>query len=174
MVTSLFWHSIFPKGLQDELFDVLSLVHELLDWPLIHNVIVPASIHFEALEASVLWVLRYGLSDLVQQLVYGLRRACSEELKPNVTGGLVLKLFQALFLELLDTPLFPNHLDLLAIEINLTVVHDELRRVRGLRRLVREVHDVDVVDDESEVVIVRIEAHGELPVKLIVLKYHRV
>ena len=158
MVTCLFWHSIAPKSLQDELFDVRSLVHKLLDWPLIHNVIVPAPIYFEALEASVLWVLRYGLGDLVQELVYGFRGACSEELKPNVTGRLVLELFKALFLELIDTPLFPNHLDVLAVEIYLTVVHNKLRRVRGLRRLVREIHDVDVVDSKSEVVIVRIEA----------------
>ena len=69
-----------------------------------------------------------------------------------------MELFKALFLELIDTPLFPNHLDVLAVEIYLTVVHNELRRVRGLRRLVREIHDVDVVDSKSEVVIVRIEA----------------
>ena len=174
MVTSLFWHSIAPKSLQDELLNVRSLVHKLLDWPLIHNVIVPATIYFEALEASVLWVLRYGLGDLIQQLVYGFRGACSEELKPNVTGRLVLELFKALFLELLDTPLFPDHLDVLAVEIYLTVVHNELRSIRGLRRLIRELHDVDIVDAESEAVIVRIEAYGELPVKLIVLEYHRV
>ena len=69
LVASLLWHSIAPKGLQLKDLDVRSLVHELLDRPLIHNVIVPASVHFEAIEASVLWVLRYCLGNLVQQLV---------------------------------------------------------------------------------------------------------
>ena len=64
----------------------------------------------------------------------------------NICGWLVLELFQALFLELLDTPLFPNHLNVLAVQKNLTVVHNELRSARGRRRLVREIHDWDVVD----------------------------
>ena len=85
-----------------------------------------------------------------------------------------MELFQALFLELLDVPLFPNHLHVLAVEKDVTVVHDELRSVGSRRRLVRQIHDIDVIDIESELVIIRVEAYGELPVKLIVLEKHRV
>ena len=146
LVTSLLWHSIAPKSLQVKDLDVRSLVHELLDRPLIHNVIVPASIHFEAIETSVLWVLRYRLGNLVQQLVDRLRRARPEELEPNIGGWLVFELLQALFLELLDAPLFPNHLNVLVVQVDLTVVHNELGSARGRRRLVWEVHDRLVVD----------------------------
>ena len=57
-----------------------------------------------------------------------------------------MELLQALFLELLDAPLFPNHLNVLVVQVNLTIVHNELGRARGRRRLVWEVHDRFVVD----------------------------
>ena len=68
-ITGFFWHPVFPKSFQDEGFDVLGLVSELLYWPLIHCVIVPAAIHLEAIETGVLW---NGIGDLVQPLVDGL------------------------------------------------------------------------------------------------------
>ena len=68
-IAGLVWHSVAPKSLQEELLNVLGLVGELLDGPLIDRVVVPAAIHPEAIEAGALW---NRIGDLVQHLIDGL------------------------------------------------------------------------------------------------------
>ena len=77
-------------------------------------------------------------------------------------------------MELLDRPFFPRHLYILTIEINFTVVHDQLRGIWGGRGLVREVHDGNVVHCEREVVFLEVVINGKLPILLIVRDYDRV
>ena len=85
-----------------------------------------------------------------------------------------MELLAALLVELRDRPLFSGHLNVLPVQPDLTVVHDELRGVWGGRSLVRQVHDIHVVDAEREAVLLRVEVDGELPAKLIVLDRDRV
>ena len=164
-IAGVAWHSVLPESLQAEGLDVLGLVRELRDGPLIHCVVVPAAIHPEAIETGA---RRDSLGDLVQHLVDGLGRTCPEELQPDILGGRVLKLFAALLVERRDRPLFSGHLNVLAVEPDLAVVHDELRGVWSGRSLVRQVHDIDAVDAEREGVLLKVKVDGELPVFLLI------
>ena len=62
-----------------------------------------------------------------------------------------------LFLELLDGPLGFNHVDLLAVEEDLAIVHDELWAVWRRRGLVWQVRDGLLVDAQGEAVLFEVE-----------------
>ena len=80
-----------------------------------------------------------------------------------------MDLLCALLVEILDRPLFSGHLDVFTVQIDFTVVHDELRGVWGGRSLVRQVHDIDAVDAEREGVLLKVKGDGELPVVLLIM-----
>ena len=62
---------------------------------------------------------------------------------------------------------------MLSVQENPTVVHDELRTVRGRTDFQRQVHSIDVVDFEIEAVFLIIEAHTEVPLEFIINKFNR-
>ena len=66
---------------------------------LIHRVVVPAAVHFEAFEAGL---LRNSLADLEQELAYCLRSATPQKLEPDILSIRAVKLDSSLFSELRD------------------------------------------------------------------------
>ena len=62
---------------------------------------------------------------------------------------------------------------MLIVQDNPTVVHDELRTVRGRTDLQWQVHGIYVVDFQSEAVFLIIVAHAETPLEFFIDKFNR-
>lgn len=62
---------------------------------------------------------------------------------------------------------------MLIVQENPTVVHDELRTVRGWTDLRWQVHGIYVVDFQSEAVFLIIVGHAETPLEFFINKFNR-